>query len=79
MKPGKKLSTRKNLIKNSSRNFQIGISGQYRKQLWPDDDEQLKKKEVRNATNVIRLITRLIFIWFIKEKKLVDDILFMKR
>lgn len=46
---------------------------------WPDDDEQLKKKEVRNATNVIRLITRLIFIWFLKEKKLVDDILFNER
>jgi hypothetical protein len=46
---------------------------------WPDDDEQLKKKEVRNATNVIRLITRLIFIWFLKEKKLVDGILFNEK
>ena len=35
------------------------------------DDE-----ETRNATSVIRLITRLIFIWFIKEKGLVPDILF---
>jgi len=26
--------------------------------------------EVRNATSVIRLITRLIFIWFVKEKDL---------
>ena len=32
--------------------------------------------EVRNATSVIRLITRLIFVWFIKEKKLVPDIFF---
>ncbi len=32
--------------------------------------------EVRNATNIIRLITRLIFVWFIKEKGLVPDELF---
>ena len=32
--------------------------------------------EVRNATNLIRLITRLIFVWFIKEKGLVPDKLF---
>lgn len=32
--------------------------------------------ELRNATSVIRLITRLIFIWFIKEKGLVPDELF---
>lgn len=35
-------------------------------------------EEVRNATSVIRLITRLIFIWFIKEKGLVPDDLFNK-
>ena len=35
--------------------------------------------EVRNATSVIRLITRLIFVWFIKEKKLVPDTLFNQR
>ena len=29
-----------------------------------------------NATNVIRLLTRLLFTWFIKEKKLVPDELF---
>ena len=33
---------------------------------FPDDLE--KKNDVRNATNLIRLITRLVFIWFIKEK-----------
>ena len=32
--------------------------------------------EVRNATSVIRLLTRLIFIWFIKEKGLVPNALF---
>ena len=35
--------------------------------------------EVRNAASVIRLITRLIFVWFIKEKKLVPDIFFNPR
>lgn len=41
---------------------------------FPDDLE--KNKEIRNATNLIRLITRIIFIWFIKEKQLVPDYLF---
>lgn len=41
---------------------------------FPDDIE--KDQEVRNATNLIRLITRIIFVWFIKEKGLVPDILF---
>ena len=35
-----------------------------------------KDVEVRNATSVIRLITRLIFVWFIKEKGLVSNDLF---
>ncbi|MBK8680396.1 MAG: N-6 DNA methylase [Bacteroidetes bacterium] len=43
---------------------------------FPDDIE--KKKDIRNATNLIRLITRVIFIWFIKEKKLVPNNLFRK-
>lgn len=43
---------------------------------FPDDLEN--KKEVRNATNLIRLITRVIFIWFIKEKQLVPASLFRK-
>ena len=43
---------------------------------FPDDVE--KDKEVRNATNLIRLITRIIFIWFIKEKRLVPNNLFRK-
>ncbi len=41
---------------------------------FPDDAE--KNTDVRNATSVIRLLTRLIFIWFIKEKGLVQDDLF---
>ena len=35
--------------------------------------------DIRNATSVIRLITRLIFVWFIKEKKLVPDTFFNPR
>ena len=35
-----------------------------------------KRKDIRNAINVIRLITRLIFVWFLKEKDLVQDDLF---
>jgi len=38
-----------------------------------------KDEEIRNATSIIRLITRLIFIWFIKEKQLVPDDLFDQR
>ena len=33
---------------------------------YPDDAEP--KRDVRNAQNVIRLLTRLIFVWFLKEK-----------
>lgn len=33
-------------------------------------------EENRNAINIIRLITRLIFVWFLKEKKLVPENLF---
>ena len=34
---------------------------------------------IRNATSIIRLITRLIFVWFIKEKGLVPDALFNRK
>ena len=44
---------------------------------FPEDAE--KNKEIRNSTSVIRLITRLIFVWFLKEKKLVPEILFNKK
>ena len=41
---------------------------------FPEDAGE--DEEVRNATSVIRLLTRLIFVWFIKEKGLVPDALF---
>ncbi|MCL2417301.1 MAG: Eco57I restriction-modification methylase domain-containing protein [Bacteroidales bacterium] len=41
---------------------------------FPNDLEQ--DKEVNNSTAVIRLITRLIFVWFLKQKKLINDELF---
>jgi type I restriction-modification system DNA methylase subunit len=41
---------------------------------FPDDVE--KDRDIRNATSLIRLITRIIFIWFIKEKGLVPEALF---
>ncbi|OQB30984.1 MAG: Type IIS restriction enzyme Eco57I [Bacteroidetes bacterium ADurb.Bin174] len=44
---------------------------------FPDDVE--KDESIRNATSLIRLITRIIFIWFIKEKSLVPDVLFDHR
>jgi hypothetical protein len=43
---------------------------------FPDDAE--KDTEKRNAENLIRLITRFIFVWFMKEKKLVPQELFDK-
>jgi hypothetical protein len=43
---------------------------------FPDDTE--KDREVRNATSVIRLITRFMFVWFLVEKKLVPEALFDK-
>lgn len=32
--------------------------------------------EIRNSISVIRLITRMIFVWFMKEKSLISDTLF---
>lgn len=43
---------------------------------FPDDEE--KDREKRNAKNLIRLITRIIFIWFMKEKELIPSTLFDK-
>ncbi len=37
--------------------------------------KELKVKE-HNAKNIIRLLTRLLFVWFIKEKKLIPEDLF---
>lgn len=36
----------------------------------------IEDRQNRNATNIIRLITRMIFVWFIKEKGLVPEELF---
>jgi adenine-specific DNA-methyltransferase len=42
--------------------------------IFPDGGEP--DSAIRNATGVIRLITRLIFVWFLKEKGLIPPILF---
>lgn len=44
---------------------------------FPDDLE--KDSGIRNATSVIRLLTRVIFCWFLKEKDLVPEHLFDKQ
>ncbi len=41
---------------------------------FPDDEE--KSIEIRNAISIIRLITRLIFVWFMKQKNIITDALF---
>lgn len=48
---------------------------------WALQNVEFPKQEgvtddVNRATNVIRLITRLIFVWFLKERELVPDALF---
>ena len=46
-------------------------------QLWfPKPDEEKFDDEAYRSVSVIRLLTRLIFVWFIKEKGLVPDQLF---
>jgi hypothetical protein len=49
---------------------------------FPEDykysDDPEKDREIRTALNLIRLITRLIFIWFLKEKELIPEVLFDK-
>lgn len=44
---------------------------------FPNDIEEEKNKHIQMS--LIRLITRLIFVWFIKEKNLVDERLFEER
>ncbi|MBW2557490.1 MAG: Eco57I restriction-modification methylase domain-containing protein [Deltaproteobacteria bacterium] len=46
--------------------------------VWFPDDV-VKDEATRNATSVIRLLTRLIFCWFLKEKGLIPNELFSKR
>lgn len=45
---------------------------------FPYKVDNEKEDRIHNSENVIRLLTRLIFIWFIKEKKLIPEILFDK-
>ncbi|MBP6738842.1 MAG: Eco57I restriction-modification methylase domain-containing protein, partial [Leptospiraceae bacterium] len=44
---------------------------------FPNDKKLEKQKNIQ--LNLIRLITRLIFVWFLKEKKLVPENLFDKK
>ncbi|MBI2470212.1 MAG: hypothetical protein HYV59_03095 [Planctomycetes bacterium] len=37
-----------------------------------------KDEELRNSINIIRLITRIIFIWFIRQRGIIPDVLFDK-
>jgi type I restriction-modification system DNA methylase subunit len=46
---------------------------------FPNDVANAKDNQVFNAENVIRLLTRLIFIWFIKEKNLIPERIFDER
>jgi adenine-specific DNA-methyltransferase len=43
---------------------------------FPNEPTDLEQLKTHRANNVIRLITRLIFTWFLKEKKLISDDLF---
>ncbi|HNR66322.1 MAG TPA: hypothetical protein PKJ95_08540, partial [Atribacterota bacterium] len=45
---------------------------------FPNDPEDDTDNTKYNAESVIRLITCLIFIWFIKEKKLIPENIFDK-
>lgn len=42
-------------------------------------NNKLDNDQVNNSINVIRLLTRLIFVWFLKEKNLVSAIFFDKK
>lgn len=43
---------------------------------FPNDVDNNKDDKVFNSENVIRLLTRLIFVWFIKEKNLIPESIF---
>jgi len=44
----------------------------------PAKGDREKEEKRRNATSAIRLITRLIFVWFLKQKGLIAEELFQK-
>ncbi|HCI71062.1 MAG TPA: hypothetical protein DHV30_10890, partial [Balneola sp.] len=52
--------------------LKVGAKG-FSKEFEKKKEEALNE---HNATNVIRLLTRLLFVWFIKEKKLIPEELF---
>lgn len=67
-------------IKELNKRFYLDLFNWY---LWavssvrfPNNVDSDKEDLVSNSESVIRLLTRLIFVWFIKEKKLVPDSLF---
>ena len=62
----------KNSINSSIENCSHGLNGQLRKATFPTDENRV----IKPAEHVIRLITRLLFIWFIKEKGLIAAELF---
>ncbi len=45
------------------------------KVFFPNDEKRISDEE-HTALNLIRLLTRLLFVWFIKEKNMVDNDLF---
>ena len=46
---------------------------------FPNDIDDDKDDTVFNSESIIRLLTRLIFIWFIKEKNLIPDKIFEEK
>ncbi|MBE7445529.1 MAG: hypothetical protein HS132_09880 [Planctomycetia bacterium] len=72
----------KELNKGFMKNFSIGIYGPSRKlnfhQIRPKED--LIPDEAHQSESVIRLLTRLLFCWFMKEKQeLIPEFLFDKK
>ena len=63
-----------------NRNFYKELSNWYfwavKETTFPSQNDL--KDDIRNPINVIRLITRIIFVWFVKEKGLIPDVLFNK-
>jgi hypothetical protein len=63
-----------------NRNFYKELSNWYfwavKETTFPSQNDL--KEDIRNQINVIRLITRIIFVWFVKEKGLIPDVLFNK-
>jgi hypothetical protein len=45
---------------------------------YPKEEDYLEAVKEHNGKNVIRLLTRVLFVWFIKEKKLVPESIFDK-